>query len=168
MIIQIGNNPACLTPEGQIRDYVPETDRAELLLFLLSKGQIFVEDLIWPDMPVIRAESREVLRQYLEYDRSEFINQTTESERAAYAYAKMQLEPSDLSTSLDEVLDDLIASGKIQFATEEDLKASVVPENQMSEEDSRLPKQIALRAEREKQRLALEAEASAEFSGITQ
>jgi hypothetical protein len=165
MIVQIGNNPACLTADGKIKKYDPTADRSDLLRFVLSRGPEFVEDLIWSDMPQRRQKSLDTLTKHKGLTSDEF-SKLKLADLQDLLFAFVQKEPIDLSLELDKRLDGLIASGRIQFATQADLVASVVPESAMTEEDSRHPKQIALRAEREKQRLALESATLAEFKPL--
>lgn len=135
--------------QGKIKILDPKTDelvsyqqkehRNVVFNYILQQDKEYVENLIWPDMPVIREESRQTIKRFLNYDLQQFVCEISDNELRAYNYAKLQLEPSDLSDALDKVLDSLIEEGKIQFATEDDVKASIVPAPVTEEDFMNLP-----------------------------
>lgn len=114
---------------------------------------------IWPDLPQCHADALAIITSLADLELADYAKKPTKMPELLWAL--VQFSPVNLRQLAERDLDAMIADGRIHFTTQAELDASIVPPEAMTEEDSRHPKQIALR---EARRIALEAEAAREFN----
>ena len=99
---------------------------------------------IWPDLPQCQATAVEIFTSLAEIELEDYTKNPIKLTEMIWAL--VQFAPIDIKAKAEEHFVEMLADGRAHFTTQEELNASIVPESEMTEEDSRHPKQIARRA----------------------
>lgn len=113
---------------GQCIPYDPAIHRSIVL------HQITEAD-IWPDLADCQQRALKILTDAADLELEEFIK-LDKSRLAAIGWAQLQFAPIDHVSIADKMIDKMIKSGDIYFATESDRLAAIMPE---PEDYSKLP-----------------------------